>query len=110
MAAAGGAVWLVLLGGVLLNFSWLSIFDLLFLLAPWVVVPLALSLVPEQTNPLSQVSKLVARYLLLPGAALATAGFFLNDGWTAGALTGVWVVMAAFLAVDGLQRVIRTRL
>jgi len=110
MAAAGGAVWLVLLGGVLLNFFWLSIFALLFLLAPWVVVPLALSLVPEQANPLSQVSKLVARYLLLPGAALATAGFFLKDGWTAGALTGLWVIMAAFLAFDGLQRVIRTRL
>ena len=73
MAAAGGLIWLILLGGVLLNRFWLSIFDLLFLLAPWVVVPLTLSLVPAaQDNRLSRINKSLIRYLLFPGAVLAT--------------------------------------
>lgn len=110
LAAAGAAVWLSLVVGVLLNLFWLSVFDLLFLLAPWVVVPHVVSLVPEQTGALSQVSKLVARCLLFPGAALITASFFLKDGWAAGALVCLWLVVAAFLALDGLERLIRTRL
>lgn len=110
MASAGGAVWLILVVGVLLKLFCLSIFDLLFLLAPWVLVPLVLNLLPEQSSPLSQVSKLVARYLLFPGAALTTASFFVKDGWPAGALVCPWLAVVAFLALDGLERLIRTRL
>ena len=110
MAPACAVVWLILVVGVLLSFFLLSIFDLLFLLAPWVVVPLALSLVPEQASRISQVNKLVVRYLLLPGAALTTASFFLDDGLRAGALVCPWLVVGAFLALDGLDRLIRTRL
>jgi hypothetical protein len=110
MAAAGAAVWLFLVVGVLLKLFWLSIFDLLFLLAPWVVVPHALSLLPEQASPLSQGSKLVARYLLFPGAALTTGSFFLKNGPSAGALVIPWLIVTAALALDGLQRLIRTRL
>ena len=110
MAAAGGATWLVLLAGVILSFSQLTIFDLLFLLAPWVVVPLALSLVPKQASSLSEVSRLVARYLLLPGAALTTASFFVKDGPAAGTLVCLWLLVAVALALDGLERLIRGRL
>src|SRR5262245_51466467 len=90
MAAACAAVWLILVVGVLLNLFLLSIFDLLFLLAPCLVVPLALSLVPEQASRISQVNKLVVRYLLLPSATLTTASFFLDDGLRAGALVCPW--------------------
>lgn len=110
MAAVGAAVWLILLVGVLRKLFWLSIFDLLFLLAPWVVVPHALSLLPAQASHLSEVSKLVARYLLFPGAALTTASFFLKEGLQAGALVTLWFIVAAALALDGLERLIRTRL
>lgn len=110
MAVVGGTVWLILVAGVLLKLFWLSIFDLLLLLAPWVVVPLCLRLVPAQPSPLSQMNKLVARYLLFPAAALTTASFFLKDGWPATALVCPWLLVAAFLALDGLERLIRTRL
>lgn len=111
MAAAGGLIWLILLGGVLLNMFWLSIFDVLFLLAPWVVVPLTLSLVPAaQGNGPSRINDSAIRYLLLPGAVLATASFFLRDGRTAGALTVPWLLAGTGLALDGLMRLIRTRL
>lgn len=110
IAVAGGAVWLTLVVSAFLNFFRLSVFDLLFLLAPWVVVPLALNLVPAKGTRLSQVNELVVRYLFLPGAALATASFFLTDGKSAGLLVSLWSVVAAFLALDGLERLIRTRL
>lgn len=111
MAAAGGLIWLTLLGGVLLNRLWLSIFDLLFLFAPWVVVPLTLSLVPAAQNNLpSRIDGSVIRYLPFPGAILATTSFFLRDGRAAGALTVLWLFVGFSLALDGLRRLIRTRL
>ena len=103
-------MWLVLLACVLLNSFWLSIFDLLFLLAPWVVVPLALNLVPLQAGRFSRVNELVVRYLLLPGAALTTVSFFLKDRRPAGALVSLWLLVVVALALDGSERLIRTRL
>lgn len=111
MSAAGGLIWLILLVGVLLNKFRLSIFDLLFLLAPWVVVPLVLSLVPAaRDNRLSRINGRVIRYLLFPGAVLTTTSFFLRDGRTAGALTVLWLFAGISLALEGLMRLIRTRL
>src|SRR5207253_1426423 len=46
-------------------------FDLLFLLAPWVMAPLGLNLVAAQADRLAQMNVLVVRYLLFPAAALA---------------------------------------
>lgn len=111
VATAGGLIWLILLSGVLLNKFWLSIFDLLFLFAPWVAVPLTLSLVPAaQDNLPSRINGSVIRYLLFPGAILATTGFFMREGRTAGALTVLWLFVGFSLALDGLMRLIRTRL
>lgn len=111
MAAVGGLVWLALLVCVLLNNLPLSTFDLLFLLAPLVVVPLTLSLVPTvQDSLLFGISGRVIRYLLLPGAILTTASFLLPVGRVAGPLNCLWVIVGAALALDGLIRLIRTRL
>jgi|SRR5579864_2142003 len=110
-AAAGSLLWLILLVGVLLGSFRFSIFDLLFLLAPLVVVPLALSLLPAtQVSPLSRINRCVIRYFLPSGAALTAASFFLRDGKAAGALVCVWLIVAMSLALDGLERLIRTRL
>ena len=110
-ATVGGVIWLIVLAGVVFGAFRLSIFDLLFLFAPWVAVPLALSLVPTtQGNGLSRFCSVVVRYLLLPGAALVTASFFLRDGRAAGALVCVWLLVAGALALDGLDRLLRTRL
>lgn len=110
IAAVAGAAWLILLAGVLLSFFRLSIFDLLFLLAPCVIVPLGLHLVPADANRLSQVNVRVVRYLLFPAAALTSASFFLKEGRPAGALAWLWLIVAAAVALDGLERLIRTRL
>lgn len=111
MAAAGGLIWLILLGGVLLDKLRLSIFDLLFLFAPWVVVPLTLSLVPAaQGNRPSRINGTVMRYLLFPGAVLTTTSFFMRDGSAAGALTVLYLLAGISLALDALMRLLRTRL
>src|SRR6266852_5645746 len=110
-AAAGGVIWLILLAGVFLFSLRMSIFCLLFLLAPLVVVPLALSLLPAaQVSLPSRMNSSVVRYFLPLGAALTTASFFLRDGRVAGALVCVWLIVALALALDGLERLIRTRL
>jgi hypothetical protein len=76
MATVGGLIWLTLLVCALMNLFQLSIFDLLFLLAPLVVVPLTLSLVPavQDSSPFG-ISVRVIRYLLLPGVILTAASF-----------------------------------
>jgi YndJ-like protein len=109
MAAVGGLVWLALLVCVLLNNLPLSTFDLLFLLAPLVVVPLTLRLVPTvQDGPLFGITGRVIRYSLLPGAMTTTASFLLPVGRVAGALNCLWLIVGAALALDGI-RLIRTR-
>ena len=111
MATAGGLVWLVVVAGAVLGIFRLSIFDLLFLLAPWVVVPLALSLVlAAETGRIPKTAKRMIRFAILPGAVFATISFFLRDGKLAGILTGLWLFVAGALAMDGLVRLVRTRL
>jgi hypothetical protein len=109
-AAAGSLLWLILFAGVFLGSFRLSIFDVLFLLAPLVVVPLALSLLPaNQVSHLAHLNGPIIRFLLLPGAALTTASFFLRDGRAAGALVCAWLIVALALALNGLERLITTR-
>ncbi len=111
MATAGGTVWLILLAWIFSENIRLNIFELLFLLAPLVAVPLALSLVPNtETGRLFRLNGEVIRYLLGPGAALIIPSFFLADRRQAGALTCLWLLVAAAVALDGLARLIRTRL
>jgi len=110
-AIAGIAIWLVLLAGMLSGNFRLNIFELLFLLAPWVAVPLTLSLVSTtEGSGLSRICSAIVRSLIFPGAALVTASFFLSQGWPAGLLVCLWLLVAAALALDGLDRLIGTRL
>src|SRR5215467_13234488 len=112
IAAMGGLLWLFLVFRTATGRFSLSIFDLLFLLAPWVIVPLTLSLVPASSG--SRIKKVVPNailYFLLPGAILTTFSFRISAGRIAGAAaTGPWLLVAAVLALDGLARLIRTRL
>src|SRR5215472_4601566 len=110
MAAGGGFIWLFLLFGTATGRFSLSIFDLLFLLAVWLVVPLTLSLLPATSSRITRMVCDVILYCLLPGAIFATVGFRLPVGRAAGLATLPWFVVAVFLAVDGLARLIRTRL
>lgn len=72
--------------------------EIALLLAPWVVVPLALRLVPQD-----RISAVVRR--LSPfAAALATASFLLPAGGAAAALAGPWFLVTALLGISGLLR------
>jgi len=111
MAIAGGVTWSILAVAAALNVFPFSIFELLFLLAPWVVVPLSLSLVPRTSSSgLFRITVTLVRYLIFPGAILTTASFLLPAGRVAGALVSLWLIVCMALALDGLDRFIRTRL
>jgi hypothetical protein len=76
--------------------------EILFLLAPVAVVPLALRLtaIPADATP-----ALWAARRLQPWAALAVvASFFVHRGAVAGALAGVWVVVTVLVARHGLMQ------
>jgi len=110
MALGGGIFWLYILFRNFTTRLPLSIFELLFLLAPWVVVPLTLGLVPETSaSRFERLTSAAIRTLLFPAATLATLSF-LASGWKAGALTCLWLIVGLALAADGLNRLIRTRL
>jgi len=83
----------------------LELTEILFLLAPWIVLPLATKLVPPVAH--CWVSTKVRRVfdsLLVPAAALATASFFLPVGRLAAALASPWLLVCVLLASEGLVR------
>lgn len=76
--------------------------EILFLLAPVAVIPLAMRLtaIPPDATP-----ALWAARRLQPWAALAVvASFFAHRGAVAGALAGVWMAVTALVAWHGLAR------
>ena len=70
--------------------------ELLFLLGPLALVPLALPLLGE-SRPLAW-----ARRLLWPGALAAAASFLTRRGWASGLLAGGWWIVLLLLALHGL--------
>jgi hypothetical protein len=98
-AAAGAAVWLVVAGAALAERGPFWLIEVLFLLAPLVLVPLALAR-------LGLTGRLWAS--LQPVAALAATGaFLLARGPEAAALALPWFVFTLLLAGRGLQRLRR---
>jgi len=76
--------------------------EILFLLAPVVVAPLAMRLTAA---PADATPALWAARRIQPWAALAVvASFFVHRGAVAGALAGVWMVVTALVAWHGLAR------
>jgi len=103
--AVGTAVWAGLAIASFLAWIRLELTEILFLLAPWVVLPLATKLVPLVAD--CSVSTKVRRVfdsLLVPAAALATASFFLPVGRLAAALATPWLLVCVLLASEGLMR------
>jgi hypothetical protein len=93
-AAIGAVVWL----GCAAAGGPLGAIEILFLLAPLVLVPLAL-------GALEKPERLRALRYLQPGAALlATGSFFVPRGTAAGALAGAWLALTLLLAERGVER------
>ena len=109
MGVGGGIIWLSPLFRTIQQ-SRFSIFESLFLLAPLVVVPLTLNLIPGTGE--SWLSRLVRRVVLygLPFAAILVVGSFrfVSVGGLAGVSTLPWLFVGVTLAADGLRRLIQT--
>jgi hypothetical protein len=106
----GAAVWFVLVAGTWSGWPQLGVIELLFLLAPWIVVPLANSLIPSlaETDPPSA-RHATLKWIIVAAAALATISFFLPCGVFAASVASAWLLVCAFFALRGLRRLWRHR-
>lgn len=86
----------------------LSLIDLLLLLAPLIVVPLGLRLVPFGGNISRQILAL-SRVAQPLGAAAALVAFLMSPGWTAGLIALPWLLVCGIAACAGLMELLETR-
>jgi hypothetical protein len=105
-ASIGAALWLVLTSLTLAGFVQLSLIDVLFLLAPLVVVPLGMALLPVS----EQSALLHGARLLQPFAALAlVTAMLLPPGWLAAVLVAPWLLLAGLVGLTGLWLMVTER-
>jgi len=106
----GAVVWLGMAVGTWSGWPRLGVIELLFLLAPWIVVPLATSLIPSLDSSVSPAGQRPAlRWVIFAAATLATISFFLPTGILAASLAGAWLLVCAAFALGGLRRLWRYR-
>jgi hypothetical protein len=100
----GGGVWLVLMAMSAAGLARLSLIDVLFLLAPLVVVPLGLELLPYRRPALR-----VAVVVQAPAALAVVISMLLPAGLAAGGLALIWLIPAGLIGVLGLSLLIHER-
>src|SRR5215467_8513500 len=112
VALGGGVIWLFPLLFRTIQRSRFTIFELLFLLAPLVIVPLTLNLIPAAGD--RRVTWLVSKaflYCQFPATLFVVASFRFAPGEALAVATILpWLFITSALALDGLDRLIRTRL
>jgi hypothetical protein len=105
----GAAIWSAI--AIASYFSWLrlDLVELLFLLAPWVIVPGALALTPARTKsyPIGFVRS--QRWIYFVAAALCTMSFLRPSGITAALLAGCWFLVCLCIALGGINRLLTFR-
>jgi len=106
----GAVVWLGMVAGTWSGWPQLGVIELLFLLAPWIVVPLASSLIPslDKSEPPTAVRPTV-RWIISAAAALATISFFLPTGMLAASSASAWLLVCFVFALRGLRRLWKHR-
>jgi hypothetical protein len=98
----GASFWLAL---ALASFSsriHIGIIEVLFLLGPWIVVPLGADLIRGAAT--SSSSSGVRDWALFTAASLTTASFFLDNRVVAAWFASSWLLICAAFAGDGLRR------
>jgi hypothetical protein len=107
-SAVGAAAWLALVALRAAHRIDLGIIEILFSLAPLVIVPLGLQLVEKTPFP-STAPRLrhLTRLALLVCALVAVASFFLPAGIFAALATVPWLFVCLLNAVSGSQRIFR---
>jgi YndJ-like protein len=105
----GVAVWLAL--AIASHFNWfrLDLVELLFLLAPWVIVPAALTRTPARAKsyPIGFVRS--QRWLFFLAAALCTISFLRPAGITAALLASPWLLICLCIGWGGINRLLTFR-
>jgi hypothetical protein len=98
----GAAVWLALALASFAPRVHLGIIEVLFLLGPWMVVPLGADLVRGDAG--VSKSSAVRDRILFTAASLTTVSFFLDNRTVAVWFASAWVLVCAGFAGDGLRR------
>jgi YndJ-like protein len=106
LAMQGAIVWAALVLLSLIPGIHLGIIEVLFLLAPWIIVPLGIYLI---SGPIHLLTSTFLRCGLLPAAALATLSFFIPNRILSARCALGWMVICAAVAIDGLIRMVHTR-
>jgi len=97
----GFAVWFALALASFAPRVHLGIIEVLFLLGPWVVVPLGADLMRGSG---ASKSSAVRDWALVTAALLTTVSFFLDNRTTAAWLASSWLLVCVGFAADGLRR------
>jgi hypothetical protein len=107
----GAVVWLVMVAGTWSGWPQLGIIELLFLLAPWIVLPLASSLISplDKSESSSAVQQPALKWIIFAAAALATISFFLPTGILAASFASAWWLVCSWFALRGSRRLLRSR-
>jgi hypothetical protein len=103
----GAVMWGALVAGFWIGWVQLSMVELLFLLAPLITVPLAISLTPSLDDPARLVGRKSGRSWIIFAAGLATRSFFQPAGPKGAALASAWFFVCAWLAARGLRRFLK---
>jgi hypothetical protein len=101
----GAAVWAALAVASLSPRVHLGIIEVLFLLGPWIVVPLGADLIRSAGN---SKSSTLRDWILIAAALLTTVSFFLDNRTSAAWFASCWLLVCAAFAGDGLRRFVRS--
>jgi hypothetical protein len=99
----GAAVWLTLALASFAPRVHLGIIEVLFLLGPWIVVPLGADLVRGARD---SKSSAILDWALGAAALLTTVSFFLDNRTVAAWFASSWLLVCAGFAGDGLRRLV----
>ncbi|HXR38209.1 MAG TPA: YndJ family protein [Terracidiphilus sp.] len=107
-AKLGGILWVAIAGLVFSGKAPLGVIELLFLLAPLVVVPLGFEVLDRHGGGLRPAALGRTVRLLQPlGAMLAVASFWIPPGLVAGALSSAWLAVGALTALMAVLDLLR---
>ena len=106
----GISIWLILIVAFGLSLIRLDLIELLFLLAPWAIVPTASRLLPVIKSSPLQGLLVRTQWPMFVAAALATSSFLLPAGHMAGALASCWLLICLAFALDCMVRIWKFRL
>jgi YndJ-like protein len=98
----GASFWFALALASFSSHIHIGIIEVLFLLGPWMVVPLGADLIRGAAT--SPSSRGACDWALFTGASLTTASFFLENRVVATWFASSWLLVCAAFAGDGLRR------